>query len=185
MDRARVSIGYHADMADTDLLALDRQLCFALVVASRNVIGMYRPVLEPLGLTHPQYLVMLSLWEEDGMSVSALAKRLSLEPATLSPLVKRLEGSGHVRRERRADDERTVGVWLTDEGRALRERATTVPTSIIGALGWSIEDLEALRGTLTRLLDDADRARDRLAAAAQAAEEGATSVVPASRPRAS
>lgn len=162
-----------------DLLALDRQLCFALAVASRNVIGMYRPVLEPLGLTHPQYLVMLSLWEEDGLSVSTLAQRLYLEPATLSPLVKRLEAAGRVRRERRADDERTVGVWLTHEGRALRDRATSVPENIIDALGWSVNDLEGLRETLTRLLEDADRASEALARrAADAPTDIATDAEP-------
>lgn len=154
-----------------DLLALDRQLCFALAVASRNVIGMYRPVLEPLGLTHPQYLVMLSLWQEDGQAVTVLSRRLFLEPGTLSPLVKRLEASGLVRRERRTDDERSVGVWLTDDGRQLRDRATTVPTTIIEALGWSLGELEGLRDTLTRLLGDADNARARLTAAAETPAE--------------
>src|SRR6476661_9558608 len=83
-----------------DLLALDRQVCFALAVASRNVIGLYRPLLEPMGLTHPQYLVMLALWEEAPLKVSELARRLSLEPATLSPLLKRLESTGMISRGR-------------------------------------------------------------------------------------
>src|SRR5687768_950306 len=89
-----------------DLLKLDRQVCFALAVAARNVIGLYRPVLEPLGLTHPQYLVMLALWEDSPVTVRRLGRLISLEPATLSPLLKRLEAAGLVRRERHPDDDR-------------------------------------------------------------------------------
>ena len=89
-----------------DLLALDRQVCFALAVASRTVVSLYRPLLEPMGLTHPQYLVMLALWEAEPLRVNELADRLSLEPATLSPLLKRLEAGGLVTRRRDPDDER-------------------------------------------------------------------------------
>ena len=115
--------------AGADLLALDRQVCFALAVASRTVIGLYRPLLEPMGLTHPQYLVMLALWEEEPLRVSEVADRLSLEPATLSPLLKRLEAAGLVVRERDRADERAVAVSLTTAGRrllvSLGTRATT------------------------------------------------------------
>src|SRR6476660_3659801 len=99
-----------ATPANDDLLALDRQVCFALAVASRNVIGLYRPLLEPMGLTHPQYLVMLALWEQSPLKVSDLARRLSLEPATLSPLLKRLELSGMVTRDRDPHDDRALAV---------------------------------------------------------------------------
>lgn len=144
-----------------DLLALDKQVCFALAVASRSVVAMYRPILEPLGLTHPQYLVMLSLWERDGRSLSELSKTLYLEPATLSPLVKRLQSAGLVLRERRSDDERAVSIHLTESGRALRERAEQVPLAVIETLGWRIEELESLRDALTRLIADAGAAARR------------------------
>src|SRR5690348_10949992 len=107
-------------MQDVDPLALDRQVCFALAAASRAVIGLYRPVLEPLGLTHPQYLVMLALWERSPRTVRDLADTLYLEPATLSPLLKRLEQAGLVARTRNASDERALDVSLTAEGVALR-----------------------------------------------------------------
>ena len=106
-----------------DILTLENQLCFAVVTAARNVVSIYRPVLEPLGLTHPQYLVMLALWEESPRSLGELAHELAMEPATLSPLVKRLESQGRVTRSRRSDDERVLEIALTDDGRALRAEA--------------------------------------------------------------
>lgn len=142
-----------------DLLALDKQLCFALAAASRSVISLYRPILEPLGLTHPQYLVMLGLWENDGQTLGQLAKALHLEPATLSPLVKRLETSGLVTRSRRPADERAVEIRLTPAGRELRVKAEEVPVKVIAELGWTLPELEALKDTLTRLLDDSTTAR--------------------------
>jgi MarR family transcriptional regulator, organic hydroperoxide resistance regulator len=135
-----------------DLLALDRQVCFALAVASRNVIALYRPLLEPMGLTHPQYLVMLALWEENPLSVTELGRRLSLEPATLSPLLKRLEASGMVTRERDPRDVRALAIALTTKGRRLRQRAERVPPAILDRLGMSVTDLEDLRDGLTRLI---------------------------------
>ncbi len=104
-----------------DILALENQLCFAVVTAARNVVSIYRPVLEPLGLTHPQYLVMLALWEHAPRSLGELAAELAMEPATLSPLIKRLEAQGRVTRSRRSDDERVLEIALTDEGVALRQ----------------------------------------------------------------
>ncbi|WP_424463833.1 MarR family winged helix-turn-helix transcriptional regulator [Pseudoclavibacter helvolus] len=143
-----------------DLLALDKQLCFALAAASRSVISLYRPILEPLGLTHPQYLVMLGLWEHDGQTLGQLARALHLEPATLSPLVKRLEASGLVTRHRRPADERAVEIRLTDAGRALRRDAEQVPVRVIAELGWDVTELEALKDTLTQLLADSSSARE-------------------------
>ncbi|MBF4459299.1 MarR family transcriptional regulator [Pseudoclavibacter sp. RFBJ3] len=142
-----------------DLLALDKQLCFALAAASRSVISLYRPILEPLGLTHPQYLVMLGLWENDGQTLGQLARALHLEPATLSPLVKRLETSGLVTRSRRPDDERAVEIRLTPPGLELRAKAEEVPVKVVAELGWTLPELEALKDTLTRLLDDSTTAR--------------------------
>lgn len=136
----------------TDALALDRQVCFALAVASRSVIALYRPLLEPMGLTHPQYLVMLALWEREPRTVGDLAGALSLEPATLSPLLKRLESAGYVTRTRRTDDERALDVSLTEAGRALRSRAEQVPPAILERLGMQLTDLERIRDDLTRLI---------------------------------
>lgn len=131
-----------------DLLKLDNQLCFALVTAARNVVGLYRPILEPLGLTHPQYLVMLALWERSPRSLRELAGELALEPATLSPLVKRLEAQGLVTRARREGDERVLDVALTDDGRALRRRALAVPEQVMARTGMTVDDLATLRDTL-------------------------------------
>src|SRR4051794_7385301 len=125
-------------MTNVDPLALDRQVCFALAVASRSVIAVYRPVLEPLGLTHPQYLVMLALWENSPRSVRELSDALLLEPATLSPLLKRLETAGLVTRNRSARDERALDVALTASGTALRREAEKVPGQIVAKLGMSL-----------------------------------------------
>ncbi len=139
-------------MLTVDPLALDRQVCFALAAASRTVIGLYRPVLEPLGLTHPQYLVMLALWERSPRMVRNIGDALALDPATLSPLLKRLESAGLITRRRKADDERSLDVELTDAGRALRSRAEAVPAQIVKRLGMPVAELEATRDALTRLL---------------------------------
>ena len=106
-----------------ELLRLENQLCFALVTAARNVVAIYRPILEPLGLTHPQYLVMLALWERSPRTLNDLAADLAMEPATASPLVKRLESEGLIARERSAEDERRLDITLTEAGAALRTRA--------------------------------------------------------------
>ena len=135
-----------------DVLRLDRQVCFALSVASRNVVALYRPVLEPLGLTHPQYLVMLTLWERDSLTVKQIGQLLSLDPATLSPLLKRLERAGLIRRDRHPADERALAVTLTDEGRDLRERALQVPPQVVERLGMDLDDLTSLHAALTRVI---------------------------------
>ena len=135
-----------------DLLKLDEQVCFALSVAARNVIALYRPVLEPLGLTHPQYLVMLALWERDRLTVKELSRLVSLDPATLSPLLKRLERAGLVSRDRDPADERALAVTLTRAGRTLRERALEVPPQVIERLGMDLGELKSLHATLTRVI---------------------------------
>lgn len=141
---------------DVDPLALDRQLCFALAATSRTVIALYRDLLEPMGLTHPQYLVMLALWEREPRSVREIADELRLDSPTLSPLLKRLEASGYVRRARSSSDERQLEVSLTTAGRALRGRAEQVPLAVADRLGWPLPRLEALKDELTALLDRAD-----------------------------
>lgn len=134
-----------------DPLALERQVCFALVTASRSVLALYRPVLQPLGLTHPQYLVLLALWEHSPQRVRDFADALVLEAATVTPLLKRLEAQGLVTRTRNPADERSLDVALTDAGRALRERALDVPVEVTRRLGLSIEQLEGLRDELDAL----------------------------------
>lgn len=131
-----------------DLLKLDNQVCFALVTAARNVVSIYRPVLQPLGLTHPQYLVMLALWDGSPRGLGDLAAELAMEPATLSPLVKRLEAQGLVVRSRRASDERMLDIALTAEGTALRERALSVPAQVAERTGMTTSELTALRDAL-------------------------------------
>ncbi|MCU1480720.1 MAG: MarR family transcriptional regulator [Subtercola sp.] len=134
--------------AEPNILALENQVCFALAIAARNVISLYRPLLEPLGLTHPQYLVMLALWQQSPRSVRNLATALSLEPATLSPLLKRLEAAGYVTRERSSADERMLDLTLTRAGAALRDTALTIPPRVASALNMTVPDLEHLRTVL-------------------------------------
>ena len=139
----------------TDPLALDRQVCFALAAASRSVIALYRPVLAPLGLTHPQYLVMLALWERSPRKVNDIGSALFLEPATLSPLLKRLEAAGYITRARDVADERALAVTLTPAGETLRAEALKVPAQIVARLGMPISQLERVRDELTGLLEAA------------------------------
>jgi DNA-binding MarR family transcriptional regulator len=135
-----------------DLLALENQVCFALAVASRRVIGLYRPLLEPMGLTHPQYLVMLALWQNEPLTVRELGELLSLEPATLSPLLKRLEATGYLLRRRDPADERSLNLTLTPEGRRLRERAFAIPPAIMSRLGMDVASLKAVHAQLTEVI---------------------------------
>ena len=154
MTTQRENVGALVD----DPLALERQVCFALAVASRTVISVYRPVLEPLGLTHPQYLVMLALWGDEPLSVTALSRMLELDAATLSRLLKRLESAGLVRRDRNPDDERSLAIGLTPRGRELRTRALRVPATVLERLGLDVDDLMALRDDLTEVIEAAKAA---------------------------
>jgi MarR family transcriptional regulator, organic hydroperoxide resistance regulator len=135
-----------------DVLALDRQVCFALSVAARNVVAVYRPVLEPLGLTHPQYLVMLALWQYGSLSVKELSGLLQLDPGTLSPLLKRLEAAGLLRRERDARDQRNLALSLTAKGQALRAEAEKIPAGIVERLGMPVGELMALHAALSEVI---------------------------------
>jgi DNA-binding MarR family transcriptional regulator len=135
-----------------DPLALEQQVCFALSVAARNVVAVYRPLLEPMGLTHPQYLVMLALWQHEPVSVRELSRLLLLDPGTMSPLLKRLEVAGLLVRGRDRNDERVLAVTLTDRGRALRDQAEQIPPAVVAKLGMGLEELTALHGTLTRVI---------------------------------
>lgn len=132
-------------------LALDQQLCFALYAASLAMTKSYKPLLEPLGLTYPQYLAMLVLWQDDNLSVSQLGERLALDSGTLTPLLKRLEGAGLVQRQRDAGDERRVLLHLSAAGRALRARAMHVPQQMARATGCGLDELSSLTRRLQAL----------------------------------
>ncbi len=142
---------------DIDPLALERQVCFALAVTNRAVLAVYRPLLEPLGLTHPQYLVMLALWDhhkseaDRPLSVKEIAAALQLDSATLSPMLKRLEALGLITRTRSAADERATDVELTKAGIQLRRRALKIPPAVIERLGVGLDELELLHDVLTRV----------------------------------
>lgn len=132
-------------------LHLDRQLCFALYSTSLAMTKLYKPLLEPLGLTYPQYLVMLVLWQQDGLTVSQLGDRLALDSGTLTPLLKRLEAGGLVQRLRDSADERRVLLQLTAEGRALRRQAMKVPASVAQASGCPLDEIASLTSRLQAL----------------------------------
>jgi MarR family transcriptional regulator, organic hydroperoxide resistance regulator len=147
-----------ATRLDPDPLALEQQVCFALAVTNRAVLAVYRPLLEPLGLTHPQYLVMLALWDhaksdcvQCPMSVKDIASALQLDSATLSPMLKRLETMGLITRARSASDERAMEVTLTDSGTALRNEAVAIPPAVVARLGVQLSELEHLRDVLNRV----------------------------------
>lgn len=137
---------------------LDGQLCFALYRASRSMTRAYQPLLEPLGLTYPQYLVMLALWQEDGVPVRRLGEQLELDSATLTPLLKRLEQRALIERRRCTVDERLVRIHLSEAGLALRERARSIPRAVAGRAGFEVSDeaslanLRALKAELERLV---------------------------------
>jgi DNA-binding MarR family transcriptional regulator len=139
-------------------LLLDDQMCFALYAASRAVTGLYRPLLDDLGLTYPQYLVLLVLWDRGTVPIKDLSVALHLDYSTLSPLLKRLETRGLIHRRRRADDERSVQIALTDQGAALRDRAHNVPQVIGQAMGLEPGEFERLRTLLRRLTDNVTNA---------------------------
>ena len=134
-------------------------MCYALTVTNRAVLAVYRPLLEPLGLTHPQYLVMLALWDHQKshrdrrspLSVKQIATTLQLDSATLSPMLKRLEALGFITRTRSAADERSMDVELTDKGAALRDRALAVPDAVVARLGVELAALEELHRVLTTI----------------------------------
>jgi DNA-binding MarR family transcriptional regulator len=156
MPRANASIAAARDAALASTradswLALDRQLCFALYSTSLAMTKMYKPLLAPLGLTYPQYLVMLVLWEHDAQSVSALGARLALDSGTLTPLLKRLEAQGELSRERDAVDERRVIVRLTESGRKLKIKARKVPPQVAAATGCELAEIAELTRHLTAM----------------------------------
>jgi DNA-binding MarR family transcriptional regulator len=139
-------------MDDYEGLKLDKQLCFPLYACAREVVRLYKPYLDPIGLTYTQYIVMLVLWERDPLSVKELGERLYLDSGTLTPLLKKLEAQGLLTRTRSAADERSVNISLTSLGEQLRERAVGIPRSMSGCLPLSEEEEEALSGLLKKIL---------------------------------
>ena len=148
--------------AEADWLRLDRQLCFALYASSLAMTKLYKPLLAPLALTYPQYLVMLVLWEQDDQSVSALGERLQLDSGTLTPLLKRLEQASLLVRSRDAEDERRVRVALTAQGKALRAQAAQIPHQLACASACSLQELESLTQRLHQLREQLQKSADPL-----------------------
>lgn len=141
-----------ADTAQDEDLLLEHQLCFALTVAARSVVGAYKPVLERLNLTHPQYLVMLCLWETSPRTVKNISAALAQEPATISPLLRRLEAAGLITRRRADGNERALAVELTPEGAALRQQALSVPGTMMERLGLTREQVTELHASMMGLI---------------------------------
>ena len=137
-----------------EAMKLANQLCFPLYAAARHVTGLYTPVLKPLGLTYTQYIVFLVLWEKDGQPVGEIGEKLLLDNGTLSPLLKKLEQAGYVRRERSREDERVVVITLTEAGRALQEKAKDVPAKVAGCIDLPPEKAQKLYGLLYELLEN-------------------------------
>lgn len=136
-----------------EMPGLEELLCFAVYSAGHAFNRVYKPLLQALDLTYPQYITLVALWREDGQTVGGLGDKLFLESNTLTPLLKRLEALGFVRRQRSAEDERQVRVFLTDKGRALEQTARDVPPCILEATGMEAKDLSRLTGEVTRLRD--------------------------------
>ena len=137
-----------------DPLLLDNQLCYALYAAAHRMTKSYRPLLERMGLTYPQYLVLLVLWETDGVTVSEIGRRLRLDSGTLTPVLKRLEGADFVSRSRRRSDEREVEIALTPRGRGMRAEAAAVRKSVMCQLNLSEPEVQALRADLNALIEN-------------------------------
>ena len=144
--------------AAEQMLRLDNQICFAIYSTAHAFNRVYKPLLDRLGLTYPQYLVMLVLWERDGVPVKDIGERLFLDSGTLTPLLKRLEAAGLIKRTRSTEDERQVLIALTSQGQALREKARTVPQAILATSACSISELSALKNELVALRDRLDTA---------------------------
>lgn len=144
------------DTHGADLLKLDNQLCFAMYAASRAIIAVYRERLEPLGLTYPQFLVLTVLWEENKVSLTTIGRRLRLDSGTLTPLVKRLEVSGLVTRDRRTSDEREIEIGLTEAGHALKEKAIAVAEAVTQQLAMNSEMAAQMKSELNSVVQTLD-----------------------------
>ena len=141
-------------MEKSESLKLDEQICFPLYVLSKEITGLYRPILEELDLTYPQYLVMMVLWEEDGLAVSHIGEKLFLDSGTLTPVLKRLENKGFINRIRNKEDERVVQLFLTENGKNLRQHACGIPEKLLEQIHVQIEDLKNFKDTLNQLINN-------------------------------
>jgi len=128
-----------------DLLKLDKQLCFSVYVLHREIMQCYRPILKDIGLTYPQYITMMTLWEKDDLTVNQVGEILQLDNGTLTPLLKRLESKDYLTRKRSKDDERVVKIHLTEKGRKLKEKATCIPIELAKAMNLSLEEMTQLK----------------------------------------
>ena len=137
-----------------EAMKLTNQLCFPLYAASRKVVNLYTPLLKPLGLTYTQYIVLLVLWEKDGITVGEICTRLMLDNGTLSPLLKKMEQAGYLERRRSREDDRVVLVSLTEEGRALQEKAKEIPIQLSGCINLAPEEAVTLYKILYKILYD-------------------------------
>ncbi|MBQ6232105.1 MAG: MarR family transcriptional regulator [Clostridia bacterium] len=142
------------DQKYREAMRLANQLCFPLYAAARNVTGLYTPWLKPLGLTYTQYIVFLVLWEKDGISVSEIGEQLMLDNGTLSPLLKKMEQAGYIERRRSREDDRVVEITLTEEGRALQEKAKDIPSRVAGCIDLPPEKAQTLYALLYELLEN-------------------------------
>lgn len=149
------------EVNDRESMKLKNQLCFPLYAAARNVTGLYTPWLKPLGLTYTQYIVFLVLWEKDGVSVSEIGSRLMLDNGTLSPLLKKMEQAGYLERRRCREDDRVVEITLTDEGRALQEKAKEIPRKVAKCIDLPEEKARQLYALLYELLDNQKNNNDK------------------------
>ena len=150
--KAKTTAGPGTDLSGYDLLRLDNQLCFALYAATRAITKTYRHRLGPMGLTYPQYLVLIVLWENDGITISSLGRQLMLDSGTLTPLLKRLENMGHVIRERNQEDEREVKVWLSPQGLDLKDHALDARRFVACRLDMTEQQIMALRAELMDMI---------------------------------
>lgn len=141
-------------MEKSESLKLDEQICFPLYVLSKEITGLYRPILDELDLTYPQYLVMMVLWEEDGLAVSHIGEKLFLDSGTLTPVLKRLENKGFINRIRNKEDERVVQLFLTENGKNLRQQACGIPEKLLEQIHVQIEDLKNFKETLNQLINN-------------------------------
>jgi len=144
-------------MENSKTLQLENQICFPLYVIAKEITGLYRPFLDEIDITYPQYLVMMVLWENDGLAVNHIGEKLFLDSGTLTPLLKRLETKGIISRKRKKEDERVVEVFLTESGRQLQQKACEIPKKIQTKMGVETEDLLHLKETILKILNKIEK----------------------------
>ncbi|SHF39703.1 MarR family winged helix-turn-helix transcriptional regulator [Chryseobacterium vrystaatense] len=144
-------------MENSKSLQLDNQICFPLYVIAKEITGLYRPFLDEIDVTYPQYLVLMVLWENDGLGVSHIGEKLFLDSGTLTPLLKRLETKGIIDRKRKKEDERVVEVFLTEAGKQLQKKACEIPGKIQNKIGVETEDLIHLKETIQKILNKIEK----------------------------